>query len=134
MSARSEQEALVQAAAGDHTIARQRARESGLREGSEEVFHAGDIISITSGRLVSPRHIDGVYDLCGWLEQRPVWTHELPALSRKWWPELVTQFAALAAIEIPDDLDGWPAVHLFLRRVDAQTGSWPWVTRPAVSA
>jgi hypothetical protein len=25
-------------------------------------FHIGDILSITTGRLVSPRHMDGIYE------------------------------------------------------------------------
>ena len=44
---------------------------------NKKTFHISDILSITTGRLVSNRHIDGVYDVIGHLVGRDVWTHEL---------------------------------------------------------
>jgi hypothetical protein len=44
---------------------------------SAKTFHISDILSVTTGRLVSNRHIDGVYDVIGHLVGRPVYTQEL---------------------------------------------------------
>lgn len=41
-------------------------------------FHLGDVLSITHDRLVSPRHMEGVYDICNWLTQDNLFTHQLP--------------------------------------------------------
>jgi hypothetical protein len=30
-------------------------------------FHLGDVLTITTGRLVSPRHMDGVYDVLNFM-------------------------------------------------------------------
>lgn len=38
-------------------------------------FHLGDILSITTGRLVSRRHMEGVYDLLNFNDRRqPVYS------------------------------------------------------------
>ena len=40
-------------------------------------FHLGDILSVTHDRLVSPRHMEGVYEICNWLTQDNLFTHQL---------------------------------------------------------
>lgn len=44
-------------------------------------FHTLDILSITTGRLVSQDHIGGIYSILGWMTGRKLYTHELPAAS-----------------------------------------------------
>jgi len=41
-------------------------------------FHIGDVLSITHGRLVSPRHMDGIYDILNFMtgDQIPRATEE----------------------------------------------------------
>lgn len=41
-------------------------------------FHLSDILSITHDRLFSTRHMDGVYDICNFLTQDKLFTHQLP--------------------------------------------------------
>ena len=60
-------------------------------------FHLGDVLSITTGRLVSPRHIDGVYDILNFMTGDNLFTHALPRASDECKPYLVAQFPQLSA-------------------------------------
>lgn len=68
-------------------------------------FHIGDILSVTTGALVSPRHVGGVYDLLGFMTGEPLMTHQLPRASRECEPSLRAQFPDLACVEVPSP---WP--------------------------
>lgn len=61
-------------------------------------FHLGDILSITTGRLVSPRHMDGVYDILEFMTGDELFTHQLPRVARECEPYLKEQFPLLANI------------------------------------
>jgi hypothetical protein len=65
-------------------------------------FHIGDIISAMSGKLVSPRHIDGVYDVLNYMTGDSLFTHQLPRASSECEPHLRAQHPDLAAIAFPD--------------------------------
>jgi hypothetical protein len=67
-----------------------------------QTFHIGDILTITTGRLVSPSHIDGVYKICDWMTGESNFTHQLPRVSREIEPQLREDFPDLAAIVVPD--------------------------------
>jgi hypothetical protein len=55
-------------------------------------FHLGDILSITDGKLVSPRHIDGVYDILNHLFSENLSTLGLLEYADRGKQELVSQF------------------------------------------
>lgn len=67
-------------------------------------FHIGDILSVTTGRLVSPRHISGVYDILGWMVSEDLMTHQLPRVSDECAPDLRRQHPDLAAVVVPEDV------------------------------
>ncbi len=67
-----------------------------------KTFHLGDILSITTGRLVSPRHIDGVYDILNWMTGDNLMTHQLPRACGECEGPLRAHHPDLAAIEVPD--------------------------------
>jgi hypothetical protein len=69
-------------------------------------FHLGDILSVTTGRLVSPRHIDGVCDILNWMTGDNLFTHQLPRASRECEGPLLAQHPDLAAVEAPEDFGG----------------------------
>lgn len=46
----------------------------------EREFAIGDVLSVTTGKLVSPRHMEGVYDVLSFMLDRPVYTHEIPTV------------------------------------------------------
>lgn len=65
-------------------------------------FHIGDIISITSGIMVSPRKIEGVYDILGWMTGEQLFTHQLIRASGQCEPVLKELYPAIAAIKMPN--------------------------------
>lgn len=69
-------------------------------------FHIGDILSITTSRLVSPRHIDGVYDILNFMTGDNLFTQQLPRASDECKGPLLEQHPDLAAVEVPEDFGG----------------------------
>ncbi len=62
-------------------------------------FHLGDVLSITTGRLVSPRHIDGVYDILGFMTGESLFTHQLPRAGDACKPALFEQHPQLKDVD-----------------------------------
>jgi len=60
-----------------------------------KTFHISDVLSITTGRLVSSRHIDGVYDILNFLTGDNLYTHQLPRAMRECKPWLRSQFPSI---------------------------------------
>ncbi|AOY74740.1 hypothetical protein [Clostridium formicaceticum] len=58
-------------------------------------FHIGDVLSITTGKLVSTRHMDGIYDILKFMTGRSVFTHEIPDFIRECQKFLLEQFPQL---------------------------------------
>ncbi len=69
-------------------------------------FHLGDILSVTTGRLVSPEHIGGVYNILGWMTGEDLMTHQLPRVSRECEEPLLAQHPQLAGVEVPEFAEG----------------------------
>jgi hypothetical protein len=65
-------------------------------------FHLGDILSVTTGYLVSPRHMDGIYDVLNWMTGDNLFTHQLPRASDECQPHLLAQHPDLASVDVPD--------------------------------
>jgi hypothetical protein len=76
-------------------------------------FPTLDVVTVTTGRLVSDRGIDSVYEVCGYvLGDDGLMTHQLPAASRACEPVLYAQHPWLAELEPPEslaDLKAWCA-------------------------
>jgi hypothetical protein len=77
-------------------------------------FHIGDILTITTGRLVSPDHMDGVYRILNWMTGDNLFTHQLPRACAECAPSLRQQFPDLAAVEVPAELSGETDVTAWL--------------------
>lgn len=77
-------------------------------------FHIGTVLTITSGKLISPDHIGGVYEICDWMTGEPTFTHQLSRVSREIEGPLREQHPDLAAVEVPEGLDSWDKVNAFL--------------------
>lgn len=83
-----------------------------------KTFHIGDILSVLSGKLVSPRHIGGIYAICDWMTDRSNMTHQLPRVSSEIEPQLREDFPDLAAVEVPAGLNSEQKVLDFLASLD----------------
>jgi hypothetical protein len=66
-------------------------------------FHLGDILSVTTGRLVSPTHMSGVYEILNWMTGESLFTHQLPRAARECAAPLMKQHPDLADVEVPDE-------------------------------
>ncbi len=73
-------------------------------------FDISDVLSITTGCLVSTRHIDGVYDILNFMTGESLFTHALPRASRICGPVLLQQHPQLAAVDASGvDTTNWQA-------------------------
>lgn len=77
-------------------------------------FDLGDVLSVTTGCLVSPRGIEAMYDLLGFMTAGPLWTHQLPRACEECAPDLLRQHPDLADVEVPDQFDGETHVWTWL--------------------
>jgi hypothetical protein len=73
-----------------------------VRTPQAKVFHLGDVLSIITGRLVSPRYLDGVYDILSFMIGDSVYTHQIPQAIKECRPYLLIQFPQLAEIDTSD--------------------------------
>ena len=76
-------------------------------------FHLGDVLTITTGRLVSPRHVDGIYDILNFMTGDNLFTHQLPRAMDECQGPLLAQHPDLAEVEVPE-LDGEAEVIAWL--------------------
>jgi hypothetical protein len=68
-------------------------------------FALADILTVTTGRLLSHRHIAGVYDLMGFMVGEDLMTHQLPRAMDACKPELERQMPWLVGLEPPARID-----------------------------
>ena len=55
-------------------------------------FHVGDVLSVVTGRLVSPSGIGGIYKILNFMTGDNLFTHQLPRAMRECRPHLFKQF------------------------------------------
>ena len=66
----------------------------------EREFHLGDVLSIITGKLLSPRHMDGIYDILNFMANDKLFTHQLPRVAKEARPYLVEQFPQLKGVSV----------------------------------
>lgn len=62
-------------------------------------FHLGDILSVTTGILVAPRHMDGLYELLNYMTGDNLFTHQLMRASDECKTHLLAQHPQLAEVQ-----------------------------------
>lgn len=77
-------------------------------------FPLGDVLSITTGRLVSRRHIDGVYAILNHMTGDNLYTHQLPRACDECAPVLLAQHPQLADVSVPVAFDDGAHVACWL--------------------
>lgn len=68
-------------------------------------FPLDDILSVTTGRLLSRRHMDGLYDLLNYMTGHDLFTHQLGRAADACAPALLAQHPQLADVQPPEGLD-----------------------------
>lgn len=86
-------------------------------------FHIGTILSITDGKLISPDHIGGIYDLLGWMTGESLMNHQLPRVSREMEDQLRADFPDLAAVTVPDGIRSMEAALEYLASLEPEYGT-----------
>lgn len=89
-----------------------------------ERFHLGDLLSITTGCLVSPDHIGGVYRVVDGVTGQQHMTHQLPRAAQVVRPWLLGQHPWLADIPTPEGLRGEDDVKAWLVPLVAEYGEF----------
>ena len=95
-------------------------------------FHLGDILTVTTGRLVSPTHMDGIYGILNYMTQDNLYTHQLPRASDQCKPWLLRWHPELAEVDTGglDNLPKAAAGHLVALWLEEQVvrfGETMWV-------
>ena len=66
-------------------------------------FALGDILSVTTERLVSRDHIDGVYRILNFMTGDDLFTHQLPRANNECRGPLLAQHPQLETVVVPDE-------------------------------
>ena len=77
-------------------------------------FHLGDILSVTTGLLVSPTRMDGIYRILNWMTGDNLFTHQLPRAGEECRQPLLEQHPDLAHVRVPDEFEGEEHVFAWL--------------------
>lgn len=85
-------------------------------------FHLGDVLSISDGRLVSPRHMDGIYEILNFMTGDNLFTHQLPRAMRECQPVLLAQHPQLAELVDADAKLDAESVPVWLAKQVAKFG------------
>lgn len=68
-------------------------------------FHLGDILSVTTERLVAPGGIAALHELLDYMVGEPLFTHQLPRANDECKPELLRQHPFLIEVIAPEFVD-----------------------------
>lgn len=68
-------------------------------------FHLGDLLTVTTGRLVAPAHMGGLHALLDYMTGDTLFTHQLVRAADECRPALLAQYPFLSAIEPPEFRD-----------------------------
>jgi hypothetical protein len=94
-------------------------------------FHLGDLLTFTTGALVSPDHMGGIYKVAEFMTDGPVWTHQLVRVAEPIKDAILAQHPNLAEIEAPQwGVDVEAEVVEWLQAQVARYGEQHTLTRP----
>ena len=98
---------------------------------SVKEFHIGDILSITTGRLVSPDHMSGIYNVLNFMTGQSLYTHQLIKAAQVYEPVLLDQHPQLRNVQVPEEFEDSDHVFKWLDEQIALFGaSLPIVAMP----
>lgn len=91
-------------------------------------FHICTIITIVTGRLVSPNHMGDIYEILNFMTGDSLFTHQLPRVRRECKPYLLDQFPQLVVLtdEVMDQwrIDSEETLAPFTEAMVAQYGKY----------
>jgi len=86
-------------------------------------FHLGDVLTITTGRVLGVNGMDGIYKILNYMTGENLFTHQIPRASQQARPHIITQHPQLANVVLPDEInnDNCKAV---VEELCAKHGAW----------
>ena len=84
-------------------------------------FHIGDILTITTDRVMSKRHMEGVYDILNYMTDDNLFTHQLPRAREECSSALREQLPDIGALEVPD-FEGEEQLWSWLGKIAVEYG------------
>lgn len=88
-----------------------------------KTFHLGDLLSITTGRLLAPGHISAIHQLLDYMTGDTLFTHQIPRAVAECAPALLAQYPFLSTIETPEEFDGPEHVERWVAELVAMHGA-----------
>ena len=67
-----------------------------------KLFHIGDILSITTDKMLSPRHMLGVYDILSYMTGVSIYTLQIVRAINVCGPALLKIYPKLEGLSVPD--------------------------------
>ncbi|NUU26024.1 MAG: hypothetical protein HOV68_31675 [Streptomycetaceae bacterium] len=84
-------------------------------------YTLADILTMTTGRLLTPRGVEAVYDLANWMTGDNLFTHQLPRAAEACGPALLDQHPQLRDVAPPEDI-AVPDLMTWLANVEQEHG------------
>ena len=81
-------------------------------------FHLSDVLSVTTGMLVSTRNMRGVYDILNHMVGSEVYTHNIPKAISVCCPSILRQYPELAEVSIDVELDEDARAEWLQKQID----------------
>lgn len=89
-----------------------------------ERFHLGDLLSITTGRVLAPDGVAAFYRVCDYMTGQSHLTHQLPRAAEEVNPYLLEQHPWLADVQVPDDIEDMAGLVAWLSRATVEHGEF----------
>lgn len=91
---------------------------------SKKSFHLSDILSVSTGCLVSRNHMGGVYQVLNHMTGDNLFTHQLLVANPIMQKELIRQLPFLEGIPKPTDLKNAEDCDVWVGNLAAVVGEW----------
>jgi hypothetical protein len=88
---------------------------------TDKIFPLGDVLSITTGKLLSESHVGGIYEILNYMTGESLYTHQLPRAAEVCKPVLLARFPSLEG-EDPD-INGEDEFNAYLSEAKARLGN-----------
>lgn len=100
---------------------------------TDKPYALADILTMTTGRLLSTRGIEAVYDITNHMTGDNLMTHQLPRAADTCGPALLAQHPQLDGVAPPDDIDT-PDLMAWIANAEREHGTHLPVTPLPVGA
>lgn len=91
-------------------------------------FPTLDVVTVATGALVSDRHIAAVYEVCNWMLDDSLMTHQLPNASRTLEPYILREHPWILMWDLPKG--DTPALKAMCAQIVDEHGDTVTLTRP----